>query len=541
MQSKKIEPSSEAHKKILTFDEGSATTETISTSKRTPRLLRAKTLQKLSRSKSQFANHVLKHTELRKPFMSYPDDSYRIVWDLVVFIFVVIISIVIPLDISFEFKSLMSKEWSAFSYFMDAFFWCDIILNFRSAFVHGKQVVDDQRQIGKHYVLGWFPIDLVGNIPWEHLVKEDNVLNDKTTRKTIKIAKIMKFAKLLRLGRIIKYAKRYFKFRHIVTLSLVFVFVSHVSTCVWYLSEHQGDEADDKEKSVAYLSTLDAVVLQLLGISAFTESRRNTESELNVISLLISLLGTVITGTQHTPPHMSRCVSHVSRIAGFCHAHTHTHNTAMFYGTIYRVLTWSATAHDKFRSKLEIIQKEMEDLSLSEELKLKITHYYEYLWMHNLAVLYDGTSLCNDPDLNIALRREMSIEMVNVTFPFKKVSMLAMCSDDCLADLLVVMKLNVFMQLDVICHIGDSRKEMYFVNKGWAEALDANDKRIGTIKEGEFFGEMALLLVCCMCLLFVFISCRFALEPLSSPCTMNRLASHTARIAIGWPQYEPWW
>ena len=61
----------------------------------------------------------------------------------------------------------------------------------------------------------------------------------------------------------------------------------------------------------------------------------------------------------------------------------------------------------------------------------------------------------NDPDLSVALKKEVAIEMVNGILPLRQVPILAQCSDECLAELISHMKLQVFMPRDYVCSIGD--------------------------------------------------------------------------------------
>jgi CRP-like cAMP-binding protein len=42
--------------------------------------------------------------------------------------------------------------------------------------------------------------------------------------------------------------------------------------------------------------------------------------------------------------------------------------------------------------------------------------------------------------------------------------------------------------------MGDTGREMYFINRGEVETLDENSNVIRTLSDGDFFGEIALLL-----------------------------------------------
>ena len=52
----------------------------------------------------------------------------------------------------------------------------------------------------------------------------------------------------------------------------------------------------------------------------------------------------------------------------------------------------------------------------------------------------------------------------------------------------------VYSAGEYIVFKGDTGSEMYFINRGEAETLDHIDHAIRTLIEGDFFGEIALLL-----------------------------------------------
>lgn len=49
-------------------------------------------------------------------------------------------------------------------------FYSDIVLNFRTTFVSSKgEVVSDSKLIALNYLRGWFIVDLLAAIPFDHL------------------------------------------------------------------------------------------------------------------------------------------------------------------------------------------------------------------------------------------------------------------------------------------------------------------------------------------------------------------------------------
>jgi glucose-6-phosphate 1-dehydrogenase len=63
-----------------------------------------------------------------------------------------------------------------------------------------------------------------------------------------------------------------------------------------------------------------------------------------------------------------------------------------------------------------------------------------------------------------------------------------------LHNLAMMLKPVVYSPGEYIIRKGDTGSEMYFICRGQAEVLDAAGKRLNTLGEGDFFGELALLL-----------------------------------------------
>jgi voltage-gated potassium channel len=57
------------------------------------------------------------------------------------------------------------------------------------------------------------------------------------------------------------------------------------------------------------------------------------------------------------------------------------------------------------------------------------------------------------------------------------------------------LKPSIFIPGDAICTFGEIGEKMYFINKGTVEVVSPDGKQVYAIlKEGDFFGEIALLL-----------------------------------------------
>ena len=85
------------------------------------------------------------------------------------------------------------------------------------------------------------------------------------------------------------------------------------------------------------------------------------------------------------------------------------------------------------------------------------------------------------------------LELVNCEI-LSRVPLFAPCRSILLASLMMALKPAVYSAGDYIVIKGETGSEMYFINRGEAETLDENNHAIRTLREGDFFGEIALLL-----------------------------------------------
>ena len=89
-----------------------------------------------------------------------PDGRLRTCWNLATALLIIYCGVSVPLEIAFE--STMQdgmgvagwQMWEGWNLFVDACFLCDIVLNFRTSFLHEGHMVRDQALIASHYLRG---------------------------------------------------------------------------------------------------------------------------------------------------------------------------------------------------------------------------------------------------------------------------------------------------------------------------------------------------------------------------------------------------
>jgi len=185
-----------------------------------------------------------------------PESNFSVLWDLVQIVFLLYVSITVPLRASFGIEvQFLSFTWW-FDTCVDLYFITDMILNFRTAFVNSKGVREtDPRMIAKSYLRGWFAIDFVSCIPVGHIsyAIEQAALADISASeaggtdsaspdnlKALKSLRLLKLSKMLRLARLKRIMQKYEnlmvvqQYMGIFFMLGVIVFTAHFLTCIWY-------------------------------------------------------------------------------------------------------------------------------------------------------------------------------------------------------------------------------------------------------------------------------------------------------------------
>ena len=94
---------------------------------------------------------------------------------------------------------------------IDVFFVTDVLLNFRTTYVSNKDGVVERRPLkcAKHYLCGWFFLDLCSSVPMDLIVTQQGgdgggatELNTLRWIKVLKLGKLLRFTKELREHRL---------------------------------------------------------------------------------------------------------------------------------------------------------------------------------------------------------------------------------------------------------------------------------------------------------------------------------------------------
>eukprot|EP01104_Vermistella_antarctica_P008758 TRINITY_DN2214_c4_g1_i1.p1 TRINITY_DN2214_c4_g1~~TRINITY_DN2214_c4_g1_i1.p1 ORF type:complete len:1101 (+),score=275.99 TRINITY_DN2214_c4_g1_i1:440-3742(+) len=152
-------------------------------------------------------------------------------------------------------------------------------------------------------------------------------------------------------------------------------------------------------------------------------------------------------------------------------------------GSLLAKMDMASSRHEK---KMQGLQMFFNNRDVPQDLRKRITNYYEYLWSRQEGVA-DFEVLNDLPRL---LKTEVKMALNHKVL--EKVPMFKDWPLPVLRALVTEMEPVVTTPGEFLIHQGDTGSEMYFLIKGIV-AVDVNGKEVDCMVSGSFFGEMSLL------------------------------------------------
>mmetsp|Transcript_5229 Transcript_5229/g.11435 ORF Transcript_5229/g.11435 Transcript_5229/m.11435 type:complete len:751 (+) Transcript_5229:346-2598(+) len=424
-----------------------------------------------------------------------PDAGPRRAWDGFVLLLVVYVCFMVPYMIGFGFLGVEPRLWppppavpgleqppappvappfyvpndevrsalKVFDRVIDAVFWVDIGLNFRTAYIdHTAMLVRDGGRIAAHYLRTWFFIDLVASVPWETIVLwfVDSMSQDK-----LDALMLLRVPRLLRLARLLRVLDRIKGANVIRMLKLIFfiILVAHWITCLWFFMYRE------LRYSMTYPWTFDN---QLGDNSA--EITYYLQGYYNAFVLMI--------GNDIAPMNNVEVIYCTGvLIIGACFY-------AIIIGNVSLLVNNLNPTASRHKFKKDIINNAIRYLDTPNDVAQRVDDYFEYLTQHSHPGP-DGMQLVSQ--LPSSMFQDISSWMY--TDLVKKVPLFKECEEAFLKALVVRLKLSVYLPGEIIFRIGDVGHEMYFITKGTVAVLNSNTEMLAMLQAGGFFGELALL------------------------------------------------
>jgi len=193
------------------------------------------------------------HGHQKSPCILTPNGMIARTWQRLTASAVIYIVGVVSFDMGFNWWKI-SQGMYIWGHIVDMWFWADMLVTFRTAYIHGGHLVMDAKRIAQHYFHFWFWVDLTANVPWERLITVS-----KSNRKAIKFLKWLKLPRLLRLGRLRKLMKANARYLNLIILMSTFFLSIHIGACamVWFADPCSAYVQEEPFNEWSYLHEVD--------------------------------------------------------------------------------------------------------------------------------------------------------------------------------------------------------------------------------------------------------------------------------------------
>ncbi len=158
-------------------------------------------------------------------------------------------------------------------------------------------------------------------------------------------------------------------------------------------------------------------------------------------------------------------------------------------GNIATLLANFDVAKMRHRERVDSVDNFMKSKKLPQGLQERVHNYFNYLWDSRQG--YDDATILQElPD---SFKYEFAVELNQEVL--EKVPMFKGADQNLLREIAICLVPCIFTPGDAIFTFGEVGDKMYFIRKGHVEVVSADGTEVyATLGEGDFFGEVALLL-----------------------------------------------
>lgn len=388
----------------------------------------------------------------------HPDHPRKLLWDAVVIGATIVATIETPLTIVLDYP--MEPGMVAYEIIVSAIFLTDVIVNFFTAIQRNKALVTDQREIARSYLRRWFAVDFLSAIPFDVLFSGASLAGASRFLRLLRLTRLLRLLRLAqfigKLGRKSPIHPSLLRMLHLVFWVLL---SEHFIACIWLFlgsgnaaATNAGYAPDDSLRNylrALYWTTTTIVTIGYGDITPVTNLQ-------TVYAMSIQLLGAALYG--------------------------------FIIGNIASLIANLDAAGAQHREKIERIQAFMMYKKIPLKTQDKVYDYYSYLWDTRRG--YDEFLIIND--LPSPLKAEVLL-FLNRSM-IEKVAIFKGASPELVTEIVLNLRPVVFSPGDYVFHKGEVGHNMYFISTGSVDVVSEDDEVYATLEEGNFFGEIALLL-----------------------------------------------
>ncbi|ALC42159.1 elk [Drosophila busckii] len=424
------------------------------------------------KTKLKLGNNFMHSTEA--PFPEYKTQSikksrlilphygvFKGIWDWVILVATFYVALMVPYNAAF---AKADRQTMVSDVIVEALFIVDILLNFRTTFVSRKgEVVSNSKQIAINYFRGWFALDLLAALPFDHLYASDLYDGEESH------IHLVKLTRLLRLARLLQKIDRYSQHTAMILTLLMFSFTlaAHWLACIWYVIAVKEYEwfpesnigwlqllAERKNATVAILTTAETYSTALyftftsLTSVGFGNVSANTTAE-KVFTIIMMLIGALM--------------------------------HAVVFGNVTAIIQRMYSRRSLYESKWRDLKDFVALHNMPKELKQRIEDYFQTSWSLSHGIdIYE--TLREFPE---ELRGDVSMHLHREIL---QLPIFEAASQGCLKLLSLHIKTNFCAPGEYLIHKGDALNYIYYLCNGSMEVIK-DDMVVAILGKGDLVGS----------------------------------------------------
>ncbi len=355
-------------------------------------------------------------------------------WRFLIIIGTTFLAFYIPLEQVFNFHT--GGITSAISVFFSFIFLADLVYSLR----HYSAANRNSSHKKNNYVRYIFIFDLIALLPF-HLLTD------------IQVVHLFTLVKLVKVGfYLVEWRNREIRYSDAISIT-AFIYWSGIaahSLCSIWLMIHELNPNQDEFTN--YINSLYWVVTTLttVGYGDITPIG-NLQT---IFTMVVEILGVGFYG--------------------------------FIIGKVAAILSKKDPAKAKYLESLEKLSALSRMRKLPPDLQKRLREYYEYVWTKRMG--YDESEFLKD--LPKSLQGEVSKYLKKDII--EKIPFFSDASSSFIESIALNLKPLVLTPGDILFHKGDAGSEMYFVLSGELIIQGGSNDILAHLKDGDFFGEMAL-------------------------------------------------
>ncbi|XP_055619058.1 potassium voltage-gated channel subfamily H member 8 isoform X2 [Toxorhynchites rutilus septentrionalis] len=386
---------------------------------------------------------------------------FRGCWDWLILVATFYVAVAVPYNAAFVKADRLTM---ASDVIVEALFIVDILVNFRTTYVSRKgEVVSNSKSIAVNYLKGWFVVDLLAALPFDHLYAS-NVISGEESH-----IHLVKLTRLLRLARLLQKMDRYSQYTAMILtlLMLCFSLVAHWLACIWYVIAEKERLVNDVDWDIGWIHTLaERLKIPVTNVS-------HSEAYITALYFTFTSLTSVGFGNVSPTTISEKIFSVIMMLIG---ALMH----AVVFGNVTAIIQRMYSRRSLYQSKWRDLKDFIVLHQMPKELKQRMQDYFQTMWSLNHGIdIYEILKEFPEElrgDISMHLHREIL-----------QLPIFESASQGCLKLLSLHIKANFCAPGEYLIHKGDALSYIFYICNGSMEVMQ-NNMVVAILGKGDLVG-----------------------------------------------------